>query len=234
MTSALCRAIVMHYFVIYSYARVTGVRVTRPRRARYERVKRSFRRWLTPRSRPPWTYKLNDAKKKRWVICSKIRRSKSCNIKRVVDARFYSLVIFIVTAANDASSLSFPIRESTRDRAEKTQGGKTNTSLHAQRFTMTMMRRDKGEKSTTGPSRVARTIKKRASAQILAGSKLPEKRNKRWIRVPPLSHPLLPTRPLPPCVSLPPTGSAMDRSSCACFSRVKTLTASGRGSEIKN
>lgn len=29
---------------------------------------------------------------------------------------------------------------------------------------------------------VARTIKKRASAQILAGSKLPEKRNNRWIR----------------------------------------------------
>lgn len=39
------------------------------------------------------------------------------------------------------------------------------------------------EKKSPGPSRVAaQTIKKRASAQILAGSKLPEKRNKRWIR----------------------------------------------------
>ena len=42
--------------------------------------------------------------------------------------------------------------------------------------------------------------------------------------------------PLPPCLTPSPAASAMDRSSRACFSRVKTLPTGerGRGSEIKN
>lgn len=99
MTYALCQAIVMR-FVIF-------VRMTRPRRARKTIVSTLIDSALVS----PWTPKLNDAKKKRWVICSKIRRSKSCDIKARGRCPLYSLVIFIVTAANDASSLSFLIRE---------------------------------------------------------------------------------------------------------------------------
>lgn len=107
----------------------------------------------------------------------------------------YSLVIFIVTAANDASSLSFRYGErgTKQERYRAERPIRVYARRGARRWRCVAGR---GEKSTTGPSRVARTIKKRASAQILAGSKLPEKRNKRWIRGPPLNHPLLPTRPL--------------------------------------
>lgn len=117
----------------------------------------------------------------------------------------YSLVIFIVTAANDASSVVLPIRE----RGTKQERYRAERPIRVYAGVRGWWRcvAGRGEESTTGPSRVARTIKKRASAQILAGSKLLEKRNKRWIRGPPLNHPLLPTRPLPPC-SLPPTASA--------------------------
>lgn len=82
------------------------------------------------------------------------------------------------------------------------------------------MARRRRKRSTTGPSRVAaQTIKKRESAQILAGSKLPEKRNKREIRGALLAALFF---LLDPFVLSPPRSSlsapnAMDRSSRLLF-----------------
>jgi len=71
-----------------------------------------------------------------------------------------------------------PSDTGTRDKAEKTRKGQYEPTCAGVRDGGDAAGRG-GKKSTTGLSRVARTIKKRASAQILVGSKLLEKRNKR-------------------------------------------------------
>lgn len=137
----------------------------------------------------------------------------------------YSLVIFIVTAVNDASSVVLPIRgtKQKRYRAERP------IRVYARRGSrmVEMVWRDEGRKARPVLREWRELLKSARPLKFSPAVNYPKKEISGGFEAL-LSTTLFflpdPFRP----VSLPPTASAMDRSSCACFSRVKTLTTGER------